>query len=255
MSAEVGEPMNNLRKAVLVLIAGGIAVTGCASNGGKGVVRRSDGAGAAASPMARRYDALIQASCKVSIRVPNLGIYSTRTYSVKATWTRCGASGASWHMKRGNEFLGFWSFPPSPQYEFYWPGYEPLGRFSAMPTGAHDSNYNSVPQNGSTFYIKLNSRVGFSGYRSGRNVFVRARVIRYNPNRDWGTGGWQNSVSRRVGFYDKVGGRWRWRGARYTGGNGYTRYLRLGAPTRRQFRAIVRPTSTLWGRNSNTNTR
>lgn len=231
--------MNSVRKAVFVLLAGGIAVTGCGSS----------------SRAAGHYDALTRASCKVSIHVPNVGIYSTNTYHINATWTRCGASDAWWNMMRGNEMFGLWSFPTNQPYEFYMPGYEPVGKFSATPAGAYDNKSNYLPQNTYTFYIKLNSRITFSTYRSGRNVFVRALVTRFNPNKNWGTGGWQNSVSRRVAFYDKIGGRWRWRGGRYTGRNGYTRYQRLAAPTRRPFRAIVRPTATLWGRNSNTDTR
>lgn len=247
--------MNSVRKAVFVLLAGGIAATGCGSSGGKGAARQTGGPGAGTSRVARQYDALAQASCRVSIHVPSIGIYSTRSYSVKATWTRCDASDAWWDMKRGNEWLGSWWFPPSPQYEYYWPGYDPLGKISATPRNAYDSNYKRLPQNTGTFYVKLNSRITFSSYRSGRNVFVRALVRRFNPNKNWGTGGWQNSVSRRVVFYDKVGGRWRSRGGRYTSGNGYTRYLRLGAPTRRPFRAAVQQTPTLWGRASNANNR
>lgn len=231
--------MNSVKNAFFVLLAGGTAVAGCAGK----------------SNIIGRNDAVAQASCRVTIQVPNIGINSTRSYAIKGTWTRCGASGASWDMKRGNEWFGAWWFPPSPQYEYYWPGYDPQGKFSATPTGAYDGNYRYLPQNSKTFYIKLNSRVAFSGYRSGRNVFVRARVTRYNPKKNWGAGAWQNSVNRRVVFYDKAGGRWRWRGGRYTGGNGYTRYLRLGAPTRRQFRATVQQTATLWGRTSNANSR
>lgn len=224
--------MNGVTKAVFVLLAGGAGLAGGGTSGGTGAAHA-------------------QAPCKTSIQVSNLGIYSTRIYTIRATWTRCGASDAVWDMKQGNELLGGWWFPPSPQYQSYYPGYSPVGKFSATPTGAWDENFRYLPQNGTTFYVKLNSRIAFSDYRSGRSVFVRARVTRFNPSMDWGSGGWQNSVNRRVVFYDAVGGRWRWRGARYTGNNGYTRYLRLDAPWRRQFKAAVAQTPTIWGRTSN----
>lgn len=238
-----GRVVNSARRAFFVLIAAGFAATACGSSSGMG-----------ASPVVARDAALTQPSCRSSIHVSNLGINSTAIYKIRATWTSCGASWAFWDMKQGNQWFGYWTFPPSPQYQSYYPGYTPLGRFNATPTGAwRGSGY--VPQNGSAFSVKLNSRITFQGYRSGRNVFMRALVTRYNPSRNWGSGGWQVSVNRRVVFEERSGTRWMWRGARNTGRNGYTPYARLNAPTRRQFRATVQEIATMWGRVSGVNSR
>lgn len=67
--------------------------------------------------------------------------------------------------------------------------------------GAYNSNWSRVPQNTYKFYVKLNSRISISGYRSRRYVYVRARVTRFAPNKNYGSGGWANSASRKVTFY------------------------------------------------------
>ena len=231
------------RQPFLALLAAGIALAGCDS----------------ASAATKQYNAVALAdSCTVSITVPNVHVVSSLTYSVRARLTQdCGAVSASWDMNQGQQQASSWwlwnggNSLKSGQTDvaYYYPGTQPLGAYRATPTGASDTNYYTVPQNTFGFSIKVDSRIAVSGYRSGKNVYVRARVTRFNPRANYGLGSWVNSPGRAVGFYQNRSG-WRRVGARVTGRNGYTSYLKIKTPSRRTFRATVSSTPTIWDRTS-----
>lgn len=247
--------MKHAIRVALVLFAAGSALAGCAPSSTSSAAHSTGGAAVAAAAEPNHAVAPA-ASCKVSITVANLQINSTFTYSVKATWKPCGGvTYASWNMMQGQRWIGYWSFPPSAQYTSFYPGYHPLGTYRAVPTGANDRNFNYLAQNTYQFYIRVNSRISVSGYRSGKFVFVRARVTRYDPSRNYGSGGWVNSPSRKVSFFQFSGGRWRSFAAKNTSSNGYTGYAKIRAPTRRKFRALVQANATMWNRQSTPITR
>jgi len=132
---------------------------------------------------------------------------------------------------------------------YFYPSTEPLGTYQASPNSADDTNYDALPQNSYQFSIKVNSRISISGYRSAKNVYVRARVTQFNPNANFGLGSWTNSQGRSVDFYQNRSG-WKRVGAKTTGKNGYTAYLKVLSPARRSYRATVSPTPTIWDQTS-----
>ena len=231
--------MKRARQAALALLVGGIAVVGGDSSGGA--------------------QAGAQASCTVSIAVANVHVASSSTYVVPGTLTHaCGAISASWDMLQGAQLISswfLWSGGSTPLSEgqsdkaYFYPSTEPLGTYQASPNSADDTNYDALPQNSYQFSIKVNSRISISGYRSAKNVYVRARVTQFNPNANFGLGSWTNSQGRSVDFYQNRSG-WKRVGAKTTGKNGYTAYLKVLSPARRSYRATVSPTPTIWDQTS-----
>ena len=221
------------------MLVAGIAVVGGDSSGG-------------AQPVA-------QASCTVSIAVANVHVASSSIYVVPGTLTQaCGAVSASWDMLQGARLISswfFWNGSSTPLSEgqsdkaHFFPGTAPLGTYRASPTSADDTNYDALPQNSYQFSIKVNSRISISGHRSAKNVYVRARVTQFNLNANFGPGSWTNSKGRSVVFYQYRSG-WKRVGAKTTGKNGYTAYLKVLSPVRPSYRATVSPTPTIWAQTS-----
>ncbi len=231
--------MKRARQAALALLVAGIAVVGGDSSGG--------------------VQAGAQTSCTVSIAVANVHVASNSTYVVPGTLTQgCGAVSASWDMQQGARLISSWflwnggstplSEGQSDKANFF-PSTNPLGTYQASPNSADDTNYDALPQNSYQFSIKVNSRISISGYRSPKNVYVRARVTQFNLNTNFGLGSWTNSRGRSVVFYQYRGG-WERVGAKPTGKDGYTAYLKVRSPARRSYRAIVSPTATIWDQTS-----
>lgn len=193
------------------------------------------------------------ASCTATIRVSNISITSSNVYNVKGTMNSCAAS-ATWDMDGGGGYsqtVDGWVFDGAhTDYAYFYPGINPLGSYEAAGTGAFDSNFNPLPQANTYFAIKLGSRIIISGYRSGSYVYVRAYVTRFNPNVNFGLGGWVVSTGRYVSFYDHRTGGWHLDGHLATGRNGFTAYLRIHAPGQQYFRAHVNPTGSIWGATS-----
>lgn len=231
--------MKRARQAVLALLAAGIVVVGGDSSGG--------------------VQADAQASCTVSIAVANVHVASTSVYVVPGTLTQaCGAVSASWDMVQGARLISSWflwnggSTPLSKGQSdkaYFYPGSSPLGTYRASPNSADDTNYDALPQNSYQFSVKVNSRISISGYRSAKNVFVRARVTQFNLNANFGLGSWTNSRGRGVVFYQNRSG-WKRVGVRTTGKNGYTAYVKVRSPARRSYRATVTSTPTIWDQTS-----
>jgi hypothetical protein len=190
------------------------------------------------------------AACTATIKVANVSVTSVSPYNVKGTANSCAAT-ASWDMDGGSGYsqtVGGWYFHGnSTDYSYFYPGASPLGAYKAAGTGAYDSNFNPLPQADSYFSIKLGSRITIRAYRSGSYVYVRAHVTRFSPSLNYGLGGWQRSIYRRVTFYDYRNGGWHADGTKYTNRWGTTVYLRIYAPSRRSFRAHVSQTATIWG--------
>ena len=231
--------MKRARQAALALLVAGIAVVGGDSSGGA--------------------QASAQASCTVSIAVANVHIASSSTYVVPGTLTKaCWAITASWDMQQGAKLISSWllwnggSTPLSEGQSdkaYFYPSVDPLGTYQASPSSADDTNYDALPQNSYQFSIKVNSRISISGYRSAKYVFVRARVTQFNLNANFGLGSWTNPQGRSVVFYQNRSG-WHRIGARTTGKNGYTAYLKILSPARRSYRATVSQTPTIWDQTS-----
>ena len=164
--------MKRGRQAARALVAAGIAVVGGDSSGG--------------------VQAGAQTSCTVSIAVANVHVASNSTYVVPGTLTQaCGAVSASWDMQQGARLISSWflwnggSTPLSEGQSdkaYFFPSTNPLGTYQASPNSADDTNYDAIPQNSYQFSIKVNSRISISGYRSPKNVYVRARVSQFNLN-------------------------------------------------------------------------
>jgi hypothetical protein len=248
--------MQLARQATLALLAAGIALAGSTNAGGE--VTQRIGGGSQASHAGRNYQALT-ASCTASIKVPNVHVAGTNSYIVVGSLTNaCGAVDASWDMVQGAQRVSGWFFwnggtttlsSGQTDNAYYYPGIDPLGTYQASPSSADDTNYQPISQNAYQFYIKVDSRISVSGYRSGKVVYLRALVRRFSSNANWGLGGWVNSSGRIVVFYqNRIG--WRRVAARATGQNGYTSYLKIYTPTRRLFRATVSATPSIWDRTS-----
>jgi hypothetical protein len=160
-------------------------------------------------------------------------------------------------MQQGAQLISSWFFwnggSPLPEGQsdkaYFFPSANPLGTYRASPSSADDSNYEALPQNSYQFSIKVNSRISISGYRSAKNVYVRARVTQFNLKANFGVGSWTNSQGRSVVFYQNRSG-WKRVGARTTGKNGYTAYVKVLSPARRSYRATVSPTATIWDQTS-----
>lgn len=227
--------MKRARQAALALLVAGIAVVAGDSSGGA--------------------QAGAQASCTASIAVANVHIASGSIYVVPGRLTQaCGAVSASWDMQQGVRLISswfFWNGGSTPLSEGqsdkanFFPHSDPLGTYLASPSSADDANYDALPQNSYRFSIKVNSRISISGYRAAKNVYVRARVTRFNLNANFGLGSWTNSQGRSVVFYQYRSG-WTRVGAKTTGKGGYTAYVKVLSPARRSYRATVSPTPTIW---------
>jgi hypothetical protein len=193
-----------------------------------------------------------QAACTTTIAVGNVFVSSTKTENVVGKWTKqCTATTASWNMQGGpayGHYAGGWNFSSgtTTTTAYFDPTIDPLGAYEAMPAGAYDPGFNAIPQNTVYFSVRLASNVVVSGHRSGNYVFVRAYVKRFSTSMDSGLGGWEAWPDRQVTFASWHGG-WKPAGSKWTISTGFTRYLKLYAPSKRSFRASVKATSIIWG--------
>jgi len=194
-------------------------------------------------------------TCTSTIAVADVYVSSTSTVKVPGKWTdECTAIFASWNMQGGpgfGHYAGGWNFSTTSTSadSYYDPAIDPLGKYEAMPAGAQDDNGDDVAQGTIYFEIRLSSKVVVSGYRSGPNVFVRALVTRFSPSANSGQGGWVAWPDRQVMFASFSQG-WQQAGSRWTTKTGYTRYLKISAPSKRSFRATVAGSGTVWSSTS-----
>ena len=174
---------------------------------------------------------------------------------IQGTLTQsCGASDAKWdaysvsQARAGGDFAGTttadWPLPD---------GSGQIGHDAALPAGAVDGAGNPVPQARAGFAIKSGGRTRITGSRSGSDVYLRARVLRFNWSLNGGsrrlgsrrsTATW-SSISRAMatGFASAT-----W-ALVATGGLG--RCLSGHRPGRRSTPMSFRPT-TIWGASSRT---
>jgi hypothetical protein len=190
--------------------------------------------------------------CTTTIQVANVFVNTTKTIDVVGKWTtQCTAIAADWSMQGGpsyGQYVGGWNFTAGTTTTdaYYNPTIDPLGSYEVLPAGAHDPGFNSVPQNTAYFSVKLSSTVTVSGHRSRGYVIIRAYVKRFSTSADSGLGGWTAWTNQPVKFSAFHNG-WKSAGTKWTTSTGFTKYVKIYAPTKRSFRAFVAATGTVWG--------
>jgi len=229
-----------LRKIVATLAADGVTLA----------IASVTGAAANASAAAPAYTT----ACPAEITHPNISLHTDPQYQGYSLVQSCGAIEADWNIVAADSYdHGGVYWPGGLSTDYYADSFDVgghLGKYYLYPAGAYDSNYNDVPQATETFYIKLSSHAYIRGYRSGNWVYAHAYVSRYNPNANYGSGGYTPSAGRYVAFWDWHSGAWHNPGHKYTGSNGWTGYLKIWAPTQRSFYVNARQTSTRWNARS-----
>jgi hypothetical protein len=191
-------------------------------------------------------------TCTTTISVANVYVNTTKTLDVVGKWTAlCTATIADWGMQGGpsyGQYVGGWNFKAGTTTidAYYNPTLDPLGSYEALPMGAYDPSFDQVPQNTLYFSVKLSSTVTLSGYRTRGYVFVRALVKRFSTSANSGLGGFESWTNQPVKFSDFHNG-WVPAGTKWTTSTGYTKYVKIYAPTKRSFRATVAATGTVWG--------
>jgi hypothetical protein len=194
-------------------------------------------------------------ACPVAVTHPNISIYQESHYVSYAITQTCGGAldSAGWEMVGPGGWDDTSIFYPGGLYNTFYGWYEGkhLGKYTLYPLGAYDTSYNTLPQATETFYVKIASRVSLSGYRSGVYVYVHAYVSRYNPDANYGLGGWTPSSGRYVTFQQLYSGSWHNIATKTTGSNGWTSYQRVYAPTHRYFVSWVSQNAYRWNATSN----
>jgi hypothetical protein len=196
------------------------------------------------------------ASCVATINVSTIRITQSSPggfLQVQGTLTQsCGASDAKWDADSVSKG-GSWDFAGTTTASWPLPyGSGQIGHYAVVPAGAVDGAGNPVPQAPSEFAIKFGSQTRITGSRSGSDVYLRARVVRFNWSLNGGYGAWQPSVNREVEFYEQNHGSWAHIGDLATGSDGWTGSLPVLAPAGQKFYAHIVMTPTLSGARSRT---
>lgn len=191
-------------------------------------------------------------TCNVRIG-PNLAVDAPFEEFQAVLAADCAASGtdyASWdvlHARTGFSNILIFDGTARTTMDFY--SWEDLGSYKVRPSAAWDYDYEDVSQNTVQLLIKAQSGLNVTATRSGSIVTLKAGARYYNVGSDeyrpW------KKVS--VAFQSRTSASAPWTTIRtVTANDSGTVSYGVSAPKRTEFRAVLHPTTKIWGRTSAT---
>ncbi|HET6152556.1 MAG TPA: hypothetical protein VFE15_06335 [Marmoricola sp.] len=121
---------------------------------------------------------------------------------------------------------------------------EPTGTYQLVPQDALSTNNDVVPQNSPRIVVRFGSRLALTAHRSGKHVTLRTTLTRYVPSANRFKAWASRSVV--LSYRTCTTCAWHRLRVRHGDAHGVASYS-VTASAKRQYRAVVGATATIWG--------